>query len=187
MYNHAKPDSKEILADALIVYDYMTKFYTPKNIFLLGRSIGTAPSIYLASKRRVGLLIAISAFTSVRGIAENYVGGILKYFIPEQLASIDYVKNIKNPILLIHGKKDNMIPYSESIKLKNECCCPFEYILRENMTHNEFNLINDIIIPIRDFIHRFKFYIQDKENNLSLIKLEESKNIIEKLKKFKKS
>jgi len=38
----------------------------PKNIIIMGRSIGTGPATYLASKREVGLLVLISPFSSIK-------------------------------------------------------------------------------------------------------------------------
>ena len=55
-----------------------------KNIFIFGRSIGTSPAIYLASVRKPNALFVISAFTSIRAVADNLVGP-LKYLLKERL------------------------------------------------------------------------------------------------------
>ena len=131
----------------------------------MGRSIGTSPAIYLASKRKPNALITISAFTSIKAVAENLVG-FLKIFVKERLLSIDYIKNLKNftcPILFIHGQKDPLIPFKETIILKDNCDCPFEVVLPIDMTHNDFDLDTDIMEPINKFIS--KNCIVDKSKN----------------------
>merc|ERR1719197_1448186 len=48
-----------------------------EQIILFGRSVGSGPTVYLASRFPVGGLILIAAFSSVREAAKNLVGGII--------------------------------------------------------------------------------------------------------------
>lgn len=48
--------------------------YTPGNIFLFGRSIGSGPSTHLAAVRKPGLLVLMSPFTSIRDAARSICG-----------------------------------------------------------------------------------------------------------------
>ena len=172
LYNSEK-SSEIILEDSLIVYDYIKKKYDIKdsNIYVIGRSIGTSPAIYLASKRDPGFLFVISAFTSIQAVAENLFG-FLKIFLHERFTSIEYIKEVRCPVLFIHGLRDTMIPYKESIKLKKQCQAPFELIINEDMTHNEFDIEEDIIVPLQEFILKHKGNnIQDKKIDISYEKL----------------
>ena len=162
---------------------------TTKNIFIFGRSIGTSPAIYLASKRKPNALITISAFTSIKAVADNLVG-ILKIFVKERLTSIDYIKSVTCPIIFIHGQKDPLIPFKETIKLKDNCDCPFELVLPLNMTHNDFDIDEDIIEPIYDFIGKNCSVDKEKNNfdeNEEIKKLyiipDDIKSLIDKYKK----
>jgi fermentation-respiration switch protein FrsA (DUF1100 family) len=138
--------AEKILENTTVVYDYIKTTFNleDKNIFVFGRSIGTSPAIYLASMRRPNALITISAFTSIKAVADNLVG-FLKIFVKERLTSIDYIKNVTCPILFIHGQRDPLIPFKETILLKDNCDCPFEVVLPLCMTHNDFDLDTDII------------------------------------------
>jgi len=40
----------------------------PQNIIIMGRSIGSGPATFVASKYKVGSLVLISAFTSLRAV-----------------------------------------------------------------------------------------------------------------------
>ena len=160
-----EPNSEELLNDTKIIYDFIKERFkiSDKNIFIIGRSIGTSPAIYLASERKPNALITISAFTSIKAVADNLVG-FLKIFVKERLVSIDYIKKVTCPILLIHGQQDPLIPFKETIALKDNCDCPFEVVLPTQMTHNDFDLDADIIEPINRFIGK-NCNIEKEKNN----------------------
>lgn len=73
-YNDHVFESNEenILDDALYVYDYinMVLGVEEKNIIVFGRSMGSGPATHIASQRNPASLLLMSAYTSIRGIAE---------------------------------------------------------------------------------------------------------------------
>ena len=158
------PSAEEVLNNTIIIYDFVKNKFNieDKNIYIFGRSIGTSPAIYLASQRKPNALIVISAFTSIKAVAHNLVG-FLKILVKERMTSIDYIKKVTCPTIFIHGQKDPLIPFKETIILKENCDCPFEVVLPINMTHNDFNIDEDIIEPIINFIG--KNCSVDKEKN----------------------
>ena len=161
----SEPSADEIIDNTTIVYDFIKNKFNlnDKNIYIFGRSIGTSPAIYLASVRKPNALITISAFTSIKAVAENLVG-LLKIFVKERMTSVDYIKKVTCPIIFIHGQKDPLIPFKETILLKDNCDCPFEVILPLDMTHNDFDIDEDIIDPINIFIKK-NCKIDNEKNN----------------------
>ena len=155
IYQSSEKNSETILENTTIIYDFIKKTFkiTDENIFIFGRSIGTSPAIYTASKRNPNALFIISAFTSLKSVAGHLVG-ILKFLLKDRFNSLDYIKNVKCPILMIHGQSDSLIPFKETLILKENCNCPVEIRLPERMTHNDFDIDDDIIIPIVDFIQQ---------------------------------
>lgn len=61
--------------------------------------------------------------------------------------------------MLIHGKEDNLIPWSHSEELYDACNPDVPALLHmpNKMDHNEFNLEMDLIEPIKDFLCKIKF------------------------------
>ena len=58
--------------DSQIVYDFlMEKGVQQNNILVMGRSIGTGPATYLASRNKIGVLILMSAYTSIKRAAAD--------------------------------------------------------------------------------------------------------------------
>lgn len=165
-------DSNTILEDTLIVYDHLLSSIeniTEENIFVFGRSIGTSPAIYLASNRKPSGLFLVSAFTSIGAVAKNLVG-FLKIFLNDRFKSIEYIKNVTCPIIFIHGQKDPLIPYKETQMLKEACDCPTEVLFPEQMTHNEYDLDEDIIDPIYKFVQKHCCFDETDKGNLPIIK-----------------
>lgn len=53
----------------------------PNNIIIIGRSIGSGPATYLASKKKIACLALISPFTSIRDLIKDKVGRIIQYLV----------------------------------------------------------------------------------------------------------
>lgn len=64
------PSEEVILEDSQLVMEFLIKKLKipPENIIIMGRSIGSGPATYVASKYKVGSLVLISAFTSLRAV-----------------------------------------------------------------------------------------------------------------------
>ena len=158
LYIDQKCASTKIFDDAIKVYDTIKKEFNilDEQIYILGRSLGTSPAIYLSSKRNPKALFLISAFTSMKNILEDKN---LSFVVEKIFNSINYIKEIKSPIFFIHGYKDILISYKHSldlIKITEELGkrpLTDKYI-GQNMTHDEFDLQNDIINPIKNFLEK---------------------------------
>lgn len=110
------PSEEKILEDAEAVYEYLTQEMNlnPKNIIVFGRSIGSGPATWLASKREVGILVLMSAFTSIRGVVRDLAGKLIQYFVKERFNNLENIAKVKCPTFLVHGLKDTLIPYKHS-------------------------------------------------------------------------
>lgn len=75
----------QVLEDSLTVYDYIKDNLkvSQNNIYIIGRSIGTSPAIFLSSKRKPAGLCLMSAFTSIRAVVENMAGSFFQYFVSD--------------------------------------------------------------------------------------------------------
>ena len=97
-------------------------------------------------------MILISPFTSVRDVAKHAAGPLSRMFIPNVLESADIIEDVNTPILCIHGKKDDVIPYTHSIKLYEKAVGKKRLVLRETMSHNKSDKEKDIFQPIESFL-----------------------------------
>jgi esterase/lipase len=161
--------AKSITTNAELVIKHLLKSkkdgglgYKSKNILIFGRSIGTGPATYLASRFKVGALIIMSPYTNIKGVAANVAGKFASFFISSHFDNAAAMKSVRCPVILLHGKQDTLIPSTHSEALwkilheqrNNKNFLGFSHIdrseiyLHPRMTHNEFHLMNDILKPI---------------------------------------
>jgi pimeloyl-ACP methyl ester carboxylesterase len=111
------PSVEGICQDALSAYDFLTcqLGLAESNIVLYGESLGAALSSWLSCRRRVSGLILQSGFTSLRRIAAEHFPLLNIYpewmFSGPLLDSIRVMKGKHPPLLVIHGKLDQVVPF----------------------------------------------------------------------------
>lgn len=89
----------------------------PEDIILFGRSIGSGPATYLASKRKVGALILMSAFTSIKAVVKDMAGSWAQHLIKQRFNNLEAIKQVVCPTFIIHGQKDRVVPFQHSKQL----------------------------------------------------------------------
>ncbi|KAM3145142.1 hypothetical protein pb186bvf_002817 [Paramecium bursaria] len=110
-----KPNEKQILSDADTVFNYVkNKRFNEESIIICGRSIGTGPACYLASKHHISNLILISPFYSLKQLIQDKFGSIMSAFIQERFPNFEYIQQVKSPTFILHGISDEIIPVKHS-------------------------------------------------------------------------
>ena len=84
----------------------------PSRVVIYGQSMGTGPSVDLASRQPVGGLILEGAFLSVFRVVTHY--RILPWDIFDNLAKINAVRA---PLLSIHAEQDQVVPFWQGEEL----------------------------------------------------------------------
>jgi fermentation-respiration switch protein FrsA (DUF1100 family) len=153
--------------DAIIVFDYFVNMIgiDEKDIVICGRSIGSGPAVHLASNRNPGALILISPFKSIQDTA-NSILGIFSFIVKNRFNNLSKMKSVTCPLLLIHGKLDNLIPFSHSLELAKRTGGPYDLLIPEEMDHNEFDLYEDYLEPIKMFMKRNYLTITDNKEKI---------------------
>ena len=167
IYNLDKKGQNQLFDDSLKVFNWIISFFKVEasNIFLCGRSLGTCVAINLASKINPKAIFLISPFKSLKNVGNQKWYSL---FLEDIFNSEDYIKNVKCHILFIHGKKDNLVSYSNSYELLQICDqSKTEIKTPENMEHNKFDLMNDIIKNIKDFIDKYSLCTSDNTLKIS--------------------
>lgn len=152
------PSEKGLYADAEAAYNYLTKTrgITENAIIVHGRSLGGSVAAYLAQKYNPGMLILESTFTSMADVASGIYPFLpVKLILRHNYPTIEYVRLVKCPVLVIHSADDELIPFShgkrlfESIKTQKE-------FLEITGLHNDGFIIseNTYINGINEFINR---------------------------------
>lgn len=92
------------------VWDHLIASGVPESsTIIVGRSIGSGPSVWLASSVRPAGLILISPLKSAFSVA---IPTPFPIFPGDRFPNLKRIANIDTPLLVIHGENDNVIPFS---------------------------------------------------------------------------
>jgi fermentation-respiration switch protein FrsA (DUF1100 family) len=110
--------SQESIRDAFVkAYDGLVarKDVDPSRIVLFGRSIGGGAVCSLSKIRPSAALVLMSTFTGVHAFASRYL--VPKFLVRDPFDNLAAVKTYSGPILILHGSKDEIIPYRHGLTL----------------------------------------------------------------------
>ncbi|HSB54058.1 MAG TPA: alpha/beta hydrolase [Gemmatimonadales bacterium] len=114
------PSESGLYADALAAWQYLTtvRQVPPGRIVIYGHSLGAAVAVQLATRVPAAALIIEGAFTSApdRG-AELYPFIPVRLIARNRFPSLDRIRNLKMPLLVIHGRDDTTIPIAHGRRL----------------------------------------------------------------------
>ncbi|MBN1863884.1 MAG: alpha/beta hydrolase [Victivallales bacterium] len=109
-----KPSEEAIYANAEAAWLYLTgdRGISPESIIAIGRSLGGPVAAKLAKKHSPGICILESTFTSAGDIAAlKFPFFPVKFLIRAKFPTQDYVREIKCPLLVVHSRDDEIIPF----------------------------------------------------------------------------
>ena len=151
--NKGKPTEKNLYNDAEEVVKWLNaRGVNNKKIILYGESLGTGVATELGKRNIFGGIILESPFTSIANAAKIYYPYLpINLILKDRYDSIKKIQSITTPILIMHGKKDNIVPQKMGLELFEKANEPKFNYFPENDDHMmEYNdeLLNNIEIFI---------------------------------------
>lgn len=112
--SEGQPSTQGTYLDIDAAYQYLTGALQilPSQIIIYGRSVGSGPSVELAHRETVGGLILESAFTTAFRVLTR-----VPVFPFDKFRNLDKITEVTSPVLILHGKADQVIPFSHSEQL----------------------------------------------------------------------
>ena len=99
-------------ADAAWRYLTETRGVRPNDVVIFGRSLGGSVAAQLATKQQPLALIVESSFTSVPDIAQELYPWLPASWLSGlSHATRDYVRDVSCPVLIVHSRDDEIIPF----------------------------------------------------------------------------
>ena len=147
--NKGKPTEENLYYDAKQIVKWLkTQGLDNKDIVLYGESLGTGVAIELASKNNFGGIILESPFTSMVDTAKIYYPYLpVNFLLKDRYDSKSKISDIKTPILIMHGKMDNIVPQQMGLELFEKANNPkYSYFPEDDdhmMNYNK-QLLNEI-------------------------------------------
>lgn len=132
-----KPTEGNCYSDIRAAFQYLVteKRIAPRRIVLIGRSLGSGPTIDIAASlgKNCGGVIIISGLCSCLRIA---LGDMYRSPRFDMFRNIDKVQKIVVPIFFTHGKLDKVVPIGHGIALCQKSKYPLLPLWVKDASHN---------------------------------------------------
>lgn len=107
--------------DAQHIYKWLSTQYPENEIVVYGRSMGSGIAARITSWNKPKMLILDSPYFSFVYHIKRYAFILpLKFLLKYQIRTDQFIKKVTCPVFIIHGKRDRLIPFNQSEKLKNQ-------------------------------------------------------------------
>lgn len=149
--NKGKPSEEGLYTDARAAMHFLKQEeISSQHIVIYGESLGTGVAVKMAEEFPACALVLQSPYTSMPAVARFHYPWI---FIPpwDKFNSVARIQNIKAPLLILHGKQDQVVPFEQGFALYNQANEPKAFIALDNRGHD--NLWDEHFIKtVIDFI-----------------------------------
>lgn len=152
--NPGKPTESGLYEDARAAIKFLQQQGIPANhTVLYGESLGTGVAIQIATEYSVCALVLQSPYTSFTALARFHYPWI---FMPlrDKYDSLSRIQKIHAPVLMLHGKLDNIVPYQQGLVLFERANQPKKWIEFPDKGHQ--NLWSPLFA--REVIHFINSY-----------------------------
>jgi fermentation-respiration switch protein FrsA (DUF1100 family) len=154
--SQGSPSRDNCYADARAAYQYLIqkKNYSSAQIYSYGYSLGGPIAADLATKEKVTGVILEATFTSTKDIA-NLSMPLYKPFLwmmKQDFNTLENIDKINAPLLIIHRKADESVPYGMAEELYAKAKEPKKILLHEEGGHNDWVASGEYINALKEFL-----------------------------------
>ncbi len=145
--SQGKPSEEGTYLDARAAYKWLTeeKKVPPDNIIIFGRSLGGSIAAQLARQVEAKALIVESAFTSYVDIGRKFYPYMpVRWFARFRYNTIDYVKSVHCPVMIIHSRNDEVVSFDFGLELYEAANEPKEFVEILGSHNDSFLVSGDI-------------------------------------------
>ena len=135
--SEGSPSEEGTYRDTEAAYDYLVqRGYRPEQIVAHGESLGTAMATDLASRRPCAGLVLEAPFPSARAVAARVLP-VLGPLVTSGLETARKITEVKVPVLIIHGDRDEVIAYQLGREVFDAANEPKQFWTVEGAHHND--------------------------------------------------
>lgn len=130
------PSQEAIIADAVRFHDWLAARpeVDEQRIIYQGLSIGGGVAVGLAAQRKPAALILEATFTSVGVLVSRYL--LPSFLCKHPFQNDEVIATLDVPILIIHGRRDRMIPVEHGRRLHQ--LAPNSVLVELDCGHNDY-------------------------------------------------
>ena len=153
--NQGKPTEQGLYVDGLSALNWiLDQGVKEENIFIYGESLGTGIAVEIAQNRNFAGVILETPFTSMVDAAKKFYPYIpVSFLLKDKYENKKKIKNINAPILIMHGAKDTIVPFSMGQKIFELANEPkYSYFTEQDDHMMEYN--EQLIKVLKKFLEK---------------------------------
>lgn len=144
-------------ARAALAYLHSRKDINQEKIIFFGRSLGSAVAVHLALEEQCRALILETPFTSILEMGKKLYPYLpVRLLLKTKYDSLSKIRNIKVPILIMHGDKDKLVPFEHGKRLYDMANEPKEFYTIPGAGHNDTHIVGgeEYFEVIKNFVNK---------------------------------
>jgi uncharacterized protein len=147
-----KASMKGLYQDAEAAISFIkSRDYELENTILIGESLGTGIAAEMATRYRFKGLFLITPYKSIAARADElYPLMLATYLTKDNFNVIDKISSINQPVLIIHGTEDNVVPCSHSEEIFTKAKEPKKMIIYPGVGHSDYD-IQEVFVEMSEF------------------------------------
>ena len=154
--NKGSPTENNLYSDAKASINWLNEQGVNNGqIILYGESLGSGVAVELGKENNFNSIILESPFTSIENSAKIYYPYLpVRLLLKDRYDSISKIKTIKSPIMIMHGEKDDVVPFSMGKKLFEKANSPKHSYFTSSDDHMmEFN--SKLLGEVKNFLEKY--------------------------------
>lgn len=144
----------QLYRDIQKVYDYLQQDYAEHQIIIVGFSLGAVMASYLAKQNHPSALVLVAPFKDSYAL-KNYHFSILipNFLVKYPLDNAKHLQKVTCQTLILHGKRDEVVPFTHAVTLADINRKNFQLELLEQETHRS-------IMQSAEFREKIQYFLQ---------------------------
>lgn len=110
---------EQFFDDMRKAYKKLLKNYNEDKVIIIGYSVGTGTATMLAAENNPKKLILKAPYYSLTEVIDSRVPFMPHFLQKYKFDTYKYLPKVSAPVYIFHGTADRIIPYENSIRLKN--------------------------------------------------------------------
>ena len=149
--NEGKPTEKNLYIDGESAINWILNNTKHKlsDIVIYGESLGSGIAVELSMKYNFLSTVLEAPFTSISDVAKKrYKIFPTKFLVKDKFDNLSKIDKIRSPLLIISGKKDEIVPHEHSVKLLKKANVKKKGVFIDEAIHNnlyDFGIEKEVI------------------------------------------
>ena len=156
--SEGKPSQIALYDDALSIYQFLTSevSHPPKNIHIIGRSLGSAVATYLSSHKRVASVTLLTPIKSIEAIAKLLFPYLpISLVLADKYRIIELANTTSSPMQMIIAGRDEIVPNDHSLALYEAWGGRKHCVTIDQADHNNITAFDHCLNAMCGFLRGF--------------------------------